>query len=69
MLKQKMSLPPQIPQSSKDMERAICLLGNRVKAELSSKPKQELMALIGRYPNREEAADWKQSLKQLSKVK
>lgn len=68
MPKKKIPLPPKLPQSSKDLERAICLLGNRVKAELSNKPQQELVALVGRYPNQEEAAAWKQNLKQSIKV-
>ena len=64
----KMQLPPQIPQSKDKLERAISLLGNRLQAELKSKPAQELMSLLGRYPNPEEAIAWKQSLKKLIKV-
>ncbi len=69
MPKQKVPLPPQIPQSEKKLERAICLLGSRIKVELSSKPAQELVALVGRYPNPQEAALWKQFLKQMLKSK
>ncbi len=61
----KMQFPPQIPQSKGDLERAISLLGNRIQAELKSKPAQELVALLGHYPNPEEATVWKQSLKQM----
>lgn len=64
MHKPKEQLPPQMPQSKDKIERAICLLGNRVKAELTSKPHQELVALLGTYPNPQEAAAWKQLLKQ-----
>lgn len=63
----KMQLPPQIPHSKDELERAISLLGNRIQAELKSKPAQELVALLGRYPSPEEAIVWKQSLKQLKK--
>lgn len=65
----KMQLPPQIPQSKGDLERAISLLGNRVQAELKNKPAQELIVLLGRYPSPEEAISWKQSLKQLTRPK
>jgi hypothetical protein len=67
MTKQKMPLPPQIPQSEEKLERAICLLGSRSKVELSSKSARELVALMGRYPNPEEAVVWKQYLKQTLK--
>jgi hypothetical protein len=65
----KMQLPPQIPQSKNSLERAISLLGNRIQADLKSKPAQELVALLGRYPSPEEAVVWKQSLKQLTRPK
>ena len=65
----KMQLPPQIPQSEEKLERAICLLGSRTKVELSSKSALELVALMGRYPNPQEAAVWKQYLKQMIKSK
>jgi hypothetical protein len=68
MAEKNIPLPPKIPQSSKDLRRAICLLGSRTKVELSSKSQRELVALIGRYPNQEESATWKQSLKQLIKL-
>ena len=61
--------PPQIPKSKDKLERAICLLGSRVKAELTILPQQELIALVGRYPNPEEATAWKQCLKQMLKQK
>ena len=69
MPKKKMQSLPQIPQSEKKLERAICLLGSRTKVELSSKSVQELVALVGRYPNPQEAAVWKQFLKQMLKSK
>lgn len=69
MHKQKVPLPPQIPQSEEKLERAICLLGNRVQAELNPKSAQELIVLLGRYPDSQEAAAWKQLLKQRLKSK
>ncbi len=67
MAREKKPLLPQIPQSEKKLERAICLLGSRTKVELSSKSAQELIALMGRYPDPQEAAVWKQHLKQTLK--
>ena len=55
--------PPRVPGSVDELKRAICLLGNRGKAELTSKAQQELIALVGNYPSVEEAAAWKQYLK------
>lgn len=69
MLKQKVPPPPQIPQSEKKLERAICLLGNRIQAELNTKSAQELIELLGRYPNSQEAAAWKQFLKKMLESK
>lgn len=69
MHKQKMQLPPQIPQSKDKLERAISLLGNRIQAELKSTSAQELVELIGRYPNPQEAIVWKQHLKQMTRPK
>ena len=68
-MSKKMQLPPQIPQSKDKLERAISLLGNRIQAELKSKPSQELVALLGRYPTPSEAIVWKQSLKQMTRPK
>ena len=65
----KMQLPPQIPQSKDELERAVSLLGNRIQADLRSKRAQELAALLGRYPSPEEATVWKQSLKQMTRPK
>lgn len=45
----KLQLPPQIPQSKDKLQRTISLLGNRIQAELKSKPAQELVGLLGRY--------------------
>jgi hypothetical protein len=63
-------LPPKIPGTRDDFQRTICLLGNLVKAgNLTEKPRQELISLIGSYPTPELAAVWKISLRQLLKEK
>lgn len=61
------SLPLKIPSNTSDLQRLICLLGNRTKSELTGKSKQELIDLSGTYPTVEQAALWKSSLKQLLK--
>lgn len=43
--------PPHVPGSKLELKRAICLLGNRTKANLTSKSYQELVALVGSYPS------------------
>lgn len=63
------NLPPLIPGTAEGLQRAIILLGSRVKGELTTKPKQELVELIGTYPTPEQAAVWKSQLKQLTKGK
>jgi hypothetical protein len=63
------NLPPKIPGTSEALQRAILLLGNRTKSELGDKSRRELENLIGVYPATEEAALWKQSLKQLVRGK
>jgi hypothetical protein len=63
------NLPPKLPGTSEALQRAILLLGNRTKSELGDKSRQELQALIGAYPTSEQAALWKQTLKQLVKGK
>jgi hypothetical protein len=63
------NLPPKLPGTSEALQRAILLLGNRTKSELGDKPKAELENLIGAYPTSEQAALWKQTLKQLVRGK
>ena len=58
-------LPVKIPADPVHLQRAITLLGNRTKADLQTKLRQELVELIGSYPSAEQAAIWKQALKQL----
>ncbi|MFP4338391.1 MAG: hypothetical protein ACLFQP_10720 [Halothece sp.] len=60
-------LPPQIPGTPGGLQRAICLLGNRTKSDLNPKSRQELIQLLGTYPNVKQAQQWKQSLKQVTK--
>jgi hypothetical protein len=61
------NLPPKLPGTAVLLQRTILLLGNRTKGELTKKPKSELFELIGAYPTSEQAAVWKQNLKQLVK--
>ncbi len=63
------SFPPKIPDNARELERAICLLGNRTKSDLGTKSRLELRILLGAYPTAEEAASWKQTLKAISKGK
>jgi hypothetical protein len=55
-------LPPKMPQEAEALNRAICLLGNRMMADLKGKGHQELTNLIGIYPSLEQASAWKQTL-------
>ena len=61
------SLPPQVPDTAAELERAIALLGNRVQKELNPKARQELVDLLNAYPDVSTAAVWKQRLRQVSK--
>jgi hypothetical protein len=58
-----LELPPKIPADGGQLDRAIKLLGERAKAELTSRVRTELIELLGKYPNAKEAADWKRALK------
>jgi hypothetical protein len=60
-------LPPKLPNTSEALQRAVLLLGNRTKTELTDRSRRELEQLLGAYPSIEEASIWKQRLKQLSK--
>jgi hypothetical protein len=64
---QAIQLPPRVPPDEDEISRAICLLGNRIAAELKEKTKVELVGLIGAYPTLEQAKYWKHALKQLLK--
>ena len=60
------SLPPRIPETNEELDRAIMLVGSCLKQKLSPKRKNELTQLLGSPPpNPKVAAAWKQSLKQL----
>lgn len=60
-------LPPKLPTTSEALQRAILLLGNRTKTELTDKSRRELEQFLGTYPSAEQARAWKQRLKQLVK--
>ncbi|HEY9642159.1 MAG TPA: hypothetical protein V6C57_16855 [Coleofasciculaceae cyanobacterium] len=55
-------LPPKMPTHPDELNRAICLLGNRITSDLKDKARQELMLLLGVYPTLEQAGTWKQVL-------
>jgi hypothetical protein len=57
-------LPPRVP-AGEGRQRAIMLLGQRKKMELTTKICAELETLIGCYPSVEEAGVWKQALQRL----
>lgn len=63
------NLPPKLPSTPEALQRAILLLGNRTKSQLGDKSRRELEELIGAYPTSDQAALWKQSLKQLARGK
>ena len=63
------NLPPKLPGSPEALQRAILLLSNRTKSQLKDKSRRELEELIGAYPTSEQAALWKQNLKQLARGK
>lgn len=58
-----LQLPPSVPQQLAQLDRAIVLLGNRVKGELRASVRSELLGLVGRYPDPATAARWKSALK------
>lgn len=60
-------LPPTIPNINQELEQAITLLGNRVQTDLKDKTKKKLIKLVGEYPTKETAYEWKLSLKQIVK--
>jgi hypothetical protein len=55
-------LPPKMPAHPDELNRAICLLGNRITSDLKGKARQELLLLLGVYPTLQQAASWKQIL-------
>jgi len=57
------SLPPRLPQNSRELNRSIILLGNRKQVELNTDARRELEGLIGVYPTVREAALWKRVLR------
>jgi hypothetical protein len=59
------SLPPRIPDDVPTLDRLITLLGNRSRGPLTPKPKRELEALCGAYPDPQTATRWKTALKEL----
>lgn len=59
-------MPPIVPPSRTALERAILLLGCRARGEdLRASKVQELVGLLGRYPDRVTALAWKTELKRI----
>jgi hypothetical protein len=59
-------MPPIVPTSRVALDRAIVLLGARSKGEqLRASKVQEIVGLLGRYPDAVTAAAWKSELKKL----
>lgn len=58
-------LPPQVPQTLPELERAIMLLGSRTKVGLGPKAQQELDQLLGASPSQKQAVIWKTALSRL----
>jgi hypothetical protein len=56
-------LPPRLPENSRELERAIMLLGERKKTELDTQARNELLHLLGVYPTVREASFWKRVLR------
>ena len=59
------SLPPKTPESLRELERAIILLGARAKGTLTKSRRKELIDLVGAYPDAAAAGIWKACLKPL----
>lgn len=57
--------PPNVPEQLFQLERAICLLGERTKNALSARTCSELVELLGECPSPPLAAAWKMKLKEL----
>jgi len=59
-------MPPLVPSTRVALDRAIVLLGARSKGEtLRASKIQELVGLLGRYPDATTALAWKSELKRL----
>lgn len=64
-MKEHQRIPPKVPHELGTLDRAVMLLGSRVKGDLRHKHQVELARLLGRYPDAETAAVWKRALKKL----
>lgn len=58
-------VPPKVPVLAAELQRAIMLLGERTKHELKAMKRQEIIDLLGRYPDAQTAATWKSALKKV----
>jgi hypothetical protein len=55
---------PWLPVTLTELDRAICLLGSRAKTGLRGSARQRLVELLGAYPSKELATEWKRRLKE-----
>lgn len=63
---QEIALPPQVPETLTELDRAVALLGIVAKEQpLKKSRRDELKALLGAFPQPETAAAWKTQLKQV----
>ena len=59
-------LPPMVPETLAELDRAVMLLGALAKGDgLKKSRKDELKALLGAIPKAETAARWKSELKRV----
>jgi hypothetical protein len=63
MSRETASLPPKLPLDHARLDRAIVLLGCRSRGELRLSKRDELVALVGLYPEPSLALRWKTALK------
>lgn len=56
-------LTPRVPTELAQLDKAIMLLGNRLKTDLGKKARLKMIELIDAYPDPKTAAHWKLELK------
>ena len=57
------NIPPRVPETEADLNRAIQLLDLRTRATLDKGDSAEIKELIGIYPTPAQACAWKQAMK------
>ena len=61
--------PPRLPDDPYSLDRAISLLGSRAQNPLNEETADELLRLIGAYPDARQARVWKTFLKKQRKLR